>query len=539
MALRSSGHYIKFSEIETEFGQNTDRDLGEYRVSQTFDSGLSNQPLDTGIPSSGEIKFSDFYDKKLNVVIDYYSGSTENNAMQGRTKYNQAADAGVTGTSTGYWATIGGFKDRNSADSSGSKVRMYVGKIIGSSAGNSTSCAVKTGSFETGTTLNVEIGSSGALYGAGGDGGEGGTSSSSPNGENGESGSSGLGVEYDGTNVEVASGGKIVAGYGGGGGGGYRKVEKEEWWSGPVYSASGGGGGGGAGSPGGSGGGSGGTDSYWSGYQNPVHNGTWAADASGNQSSDADMVVRDYDTGSYNLVYDVYSVTGTGGHGVAFVRHFYDSTGYYEYTLNGSVVHNGGGTSWTTGFKKYEVGSFHQRITGGSENFDYYKIKYSERTVNNKWRFIFGGTERGFNYTGNTLTVSNVRYYTDDLVYDGINNISKPNRQYKIAIENYTSGNSGGGGGSGTLTSAGNGASGGSEEQAIGGEGGHGADSEQASENGEAGSHTGSIESENNVQGSGGSGGGSGAAIRRTSGITVNITDASNGISGSTTDTGF
>ena len=64
MGVKASGSSLSFSEIETEFGQNSDRDLGEYRVSQTV-GGLSSQPLDTGIPQSGEIKFSDFYSKKI------------------------------------------------------------------------------------------------------------------------------------------------------------------------------------------------------------------------------------------------------------------------------------------------------------------------------------------------------------------------------------------------------------------------------------------------------------------------------------------
>ena len=43
MAVKASGSPLSFSEIETEFGQNSDRDLGEYRVSQTV-GGLSSQP---------------------------------------------------------------------------------------------------------------------------------------------------------------------------------------------------------------------------------------------------------------------------------------------------------------------------------------------------------------------------------------------------------------------------------------------------------------------------------------------------------------
>lgn len=249
MAVKASGSPLSFSEIETEFGQNSDRDLGEYRVSQTV-GGLSNQPLDTSIPQSGEIKFSDFYGKRLNVIIDYHSGSTENRPSDARTKYQ-------AGSTSGNRTIIGGFKDRISGNSSGSKVRIHVNKTIGSAVGNVNNCAVRTGSFETGTVVTVEIGSSGKLYGAGGDGGHGGTGESggsgsgNRNGASGGTGSSGLGVEFNGTTV--INNGTISAGFGGGGGGGYRKVEREELFSGPTYNASGGGGGGGQGLPAGSG----------------------------------------------------------------------------------------------------------------------------------------------------------------------------------------------------------------------------------------------------------------------------------------------
>ena len=243
MAVKSSGSPLAFSEIEAEFGQNSDRDLGEYRVSQTV-GGLSNQPLDTSIPQSGAIKFSDFYTKRLNVVIDYHSGSSENRPSDARTKYQN-------GSASGNRTVIGGFKDRISGNSSGSKVRIHVNKTIGSAVGNINNCAVRTGSFETGTVVTVEVGSSGAIYGAGGDGGEAGTSDGDKDGDNGGSGSSGLGVQFTGTTV--INNGTISAGYGGGGGGGYRKVEREEMFGGPVYSASGGGGGGGQGLPAGEG----------------------------------------------------------------------------------------------------------------------------------------------------------------------------------------------------------------------------------------------------------------------------------------------
>ena len=242
MAVKASGSPLSFSEIETEFGQNSDRDLGEYRVSQTV-GGLSNQPLDTSIPQSGAIKFSDFYSKRLNVVIDYHSGSTENRPNDARTKYQ-------AGSASGNRTVIGGFKDRILDNSSGSKVRIHVNKTIGSAVGNINNCAVRTGSFETGTVVTVEVGSSGAIYGAGGDGGEAGDGEGA-NGSNGGSGSSGLGVQFSGTTV--INNGVISAGYGGGGGGGYRKVEREEMFGGPVYAANGGGGGGGQGLPAGEG----------------------------------------------------------------------------------------------------------------------------------------------------------------------------------------------------------------------------------------------------------------------------------------------
>ena len=242
MAVKASGSPLAFSEIEAEFGQNSDRDLGEYRVSQTI-GGLSNQPLDTSIPQSGAIKFSDFYSKRLNVVIDYHSGSTENKPSDAKTRYDASAG---TGTHT----VIGGFATRP-ANSSGTKTRIHVNKEIGSATGNVNNCAVRTGTgWNAGTVLTVEVGSSGAIYGAGGNGGEAGTGSGA-NGENGGDGSSGLGVQFSGTTV--INNGVISAGYGGGGGGGYRKVEKEEMFSGPVYAANGGGGGGGQGLPAGEG----------------------------------------------------------------------------------------------------------------------------------------------------------------------------------------------------------------------------------------------------------------------------------------------
>ena len=66
MALQASGQ-ISFSDISNEFGNAGS--LGAYRVSQTIGE-LSNLPLDNGIPQSGTISFSDFYSKRLNIVVN-------------------------------------------------------------------------------------------------------------------------------------------------------------------------------------------------------------------------------------------------------------------------------------------------------------------------------------------------------------------------------------------------------------------------------------------------------------------------------------
>ena len=57
--------------IEAEFGPNPARSLGTYRVSDTIHK-LSNLPLDSGIPQSGQIAFSHFRGKSLNVVVNLW-----------------------------------------------------------------------------------------------------------------------------------------------------------------------------------------------------------------------------------------------------------------------------------------------------------------------------------------------------------------------------------------------------------------------------------------------------------------------------------
>ena len=226
MALQSSGQ-ITFTNIRNEFGESTNSKLGSYRVSQNI-GDMTNLPLDNGIPSSGQIKFSDFYGKKLNVVVHY--PTDENRPDDARIRYN--SDTEVT--------VIGDLRDKP-ADSSGTKVIIHVSSTLGSAKGAREVCALRTGAgWNSGTDLNIEIGYEAIVSGAGGNGGNGATEGDN-NHSGGTSGTSAIGLQYQVNSISVQTGG-IVQGGGGGGGGGSGDVEGEE-------DTTGGGGGGGAGIP--------------------------------------------------------------------------------------------------------------------------------------------------------------------------------------------------------------------------------------------------------------------------------------------------
>jgi len=268
MTIKASGSSLSFSEIEAEFGSNPGRTLGKYRstdpafTNETLGE-LTNLPLDTGIPASGEIKFSDFYSKKLNMVVDYYddtgsSGGEANNVlnrqddgantMAATWRYNnQSSRVKVVG---GYRSrptgSVSGYSLTSSSWQGGKKVFIHVNKEIGSAKAGSNSdrnkVALRTGNWPSGTTLQIDIGSSGRIQGAGGNGRQGATNSGTPS--QAFTGTSGLGIEYP---AQINNSGTIRCGYGGGGGGAGS-------WSNPNknprdFGRSGGGGGGGAGIP--------------------------------------------------------------------------------------------------------------------------------------------------------------------------------------------------------------------------------------------------------------------------------------------------
>jgi len=243
MALTASGQ-IKYSEIIAEFGTPNSGGLGEFRLSENVGS-LTNLPLDTGVPQSGQIKFSDFYSKRLNQVVDLYSTSVNNSSRQNaKDRWNNGNVHIVGSTKTGKTQPPDTVEDR---------VIINVNATISSAKGTQTHCALRTGNWDSNTTLEIEIGTSGKLYGSGGDGGTGGSANETP-GTNGQTGSSALGIQYPCT---INNLGVIQSGYGGGGGGGgnTRTTGGGKKGGATTNGSSGGGGGGGAGLPAGSAGG--------------------------------------------------------------------------------------------------------------------------------------------------------------------------------------------------------------------------------------------------------------------------------------------
>ena len=234
MTIKSSGSSLAFSEIEAEFGSNGSRSLGAYRLNQNIGS-LSNLPLDSGIPTSGTIKFSDFYSKRLNVVVDCHSGGDQTRIVAKNDKWNN-----------NNLTVIGGFRSKKEG---GSKIIINVNKKFCSNKDATDRCALRTGTWDGSSTVQVDLGSSARVLGSGGNGGNG-ANGIDNSGGNGSTGTSGLGIQVNNCTVNVASGAIIRAGFGGGGGGGGGRQQDK----GEDRRASGGGGGGGAGCPPGSGG---------------------------------------------------------------------------------------------------------------------------------------------------------------------------------------------------------------------------------------------------------------------------------------------
>ena len=176
MTIKSSGSSLSFTEIYNEFGLPPGKNLGAYRLNGGITVGsLTNLPLDTGIPKSGPIKFSDFYDKKLNIVVDLHSGSPEV-----RKNAKSLYDANNV-------TVVGGFATKPDANSSefanGKRIIINVNKLIGSDKLGRNRVALKTGTWNANTNLELVVGAAGTIIGAGGNGGKGGNGSGSDGGQ--------------------------------------------------------------------------------------------------------------------------------------------------------------------------------------------------------------------------------------------------------------------------------------------------------------------------------------------------------------------
>ena len=205
MTIKSSGSSLAFSEIETEFGAQSPRSLGSYRHSQTV-NGLTFNGIDSGIPTSGTIRFSDFYGKSLNIVVDCFSGGDEFRISAKNNKWNNNQIVIINPSTV-------------SKKESGTKITIRVNKKFGSDKSSVNNCALKTGTWSNPASVTIDLGSSAKILGAGGNGGRGADGITNP-GVAGGNGSSGLGIEHQGTIVNYRSGSVIRAGFGGGGGGG-------------------------------------------------------------------------------------------------------------------------------------------------------------------------------------------------------------------------------------------------------------------------------------------------------------------------------
>ena len=317
MALQASGS-ISASDISREFGQVTNISFGAYRISQTV-GGLT-RPLDDGIPGPGQpIKFSEFYDKKLNVVVNYTSATTV-------TRVTARSDYDLNNSRV---IVIGGFKSRPRS-SANTKVWIHTNGTIGSNANtrnppDRTYSALRTGSWDSNTELILDVGPSGIIIGSGGDGGNGGKATTEglgagrganlTEGKPGKNGTSAIGIQY--TPIVLRNRGGIISGGkggGGGGGAGYGNYRDANVWNETIgrqtSTASGSGGGGGRGEPAGRGGLAGDAGPSLAGEAGYVTN-----VVAGNSGNDGTIINGGRGGNSSFLLSNIRAAGGAGGGG--------------------------------------------------------------------------------------------------------------------------------------------------------------------------------------------------------------------------------
>jgi hypothetical protein len=233
MTTPTAGSAISLLDIQNEFGGSTPISINEY-----YSQGASVNTIGiAGIPASGTIAFSDFYNKNAKAEVSLPANTTLYNVNV----YSYLSDRGWNGVAP---------------------VTFIIPSTtyIGSNDIQKASLTI-SGRFPNGLTVI----NNGYIIGRGGQGGIGRdgpintpyynattrTNGSTAAGRNGENGGTGLTIADTAVNVSITNNG-VIAGGGGGGGGGAGGD-----WNGYSYDGSdagGSGGGGGAGLPGGNGG---------------------------------------------------------------------------------------------------------------------------------------------------------------------------------------------------------------------------------------------------------------------------------------------
>ena len=121
----------------------------------------------------------------MNHIVDLHSIGNNTSRQNAKDRWNNGNVHIVGSTKTGKTQPPDTIDDR---------VIINVNATITSAKGTQTHCALRTGTWDSNTTLEIEIGTSGKLYGSGGDGGTGGSANETP-GTDGQTGSSALGIQ--------------------------------------------------------------------------------------------------------------------------------------------------------------------------------------------------------------------------------------------------------------------------------------------------------------------------------------------------------
>lgn len=240
---RSSGQSISFSQIRNEFGAGQNR-IGQYRRDDPSfryqnRGELSGLPLDNGIPTSGSISYSQFYQKKANAVVNCHGSGNSRHGFNAR---NQRFN-------TGQYVVVGGYRDSLNPNQwqGGKKIIIHVNKDYGSRGASSRNdTAFEIGQWPSNTACVLNVGTQGRIVGKGGNGAQGATGNGGNDGENGTSAlRQPSNANSQGRSFSIQNNG-LIAGGGGGGGGGSHAEQNDP---GDRNDADGASGGGGAGLP--------------------------------------------------------------------------------------------------------------------------------------------------------------------------------------------------------------------------------------------------------------------------------------------------